>query len=74
MVVREILDELTGLERSFAQALKLLTLLGTDKEIQRILESGLRRAGKTKARIRACCRPLPVPACHQPKTCLRKVA
>lgn len=70
MVVREILDELTGLERSFTKALKLA---GGDKELVRILTSGLRRAGKTKARIRACCRPLPVPACHRPEN-VRKVA
>jgi hypothetical protein len=66
MVVREILDELTAIEKCIGAAMKHTTM-GEFAEADSKLRSGLRRAGRTKLRIRACCQPLPVAAQYTPK-------
>lgn len=56
MVIREILDELSAIEKAIGAAMKYAGL-GQYQEVHRKLESGLRRVVKTKLRIRACCKP-----------------
>jgi hypothetical protein len=73
MVVREILDELSAIEKAISAAMRH-SALGQYQDVHSKLASALRRAGKTKQRIRACCQPLPVATKYTPKPTGRTAA